>query len=616
MRRMNQFFTRPLALGALLLSGCAVIDSPKSVEQPSVSMRPISCTAGKDHYNPGETVRISCERKIAGGALPRKTLQLIRLDRSVAANPRAVVEVEWAGQTSSGDLAWQIPVGNSAIGAYAITAGAPGPRIFSPNEALGFVRVMRPTQLKTFQITKEKQKGIDALALDGGLSAEYAIEKSIGSLAGLPSHSWYVSRPGNGPNPVFATPNFLRNALEATVDAYDKELGNETSFDTVIISTGFPSIPYLSQALNAPVLPLHFLASADSLTEVRGVLDGAKQSGHAAYATLGHDPSLDHSVAWIKLLDLPREYQDFITRHRVKRVIVLGSTGVSDGETKARRFGGNASAVYQPGEVYIMYPGTSHSDEESLNDKIVDLSRASQLSDFVRIADWESGVANSQVCQIGASIKASGGNTVDAFAVTPDSLGDLYNLASTVTIALMAKNRGLYATPDIAASGIVLNPYLMAYPGEEFRDGYVPLVYFQVVPAADTLRRIEAAIRPAMQHYFPERDVRRSRIWVNSSKNFGGAFFGQPYEQELLKLGYLNVRVNDYDIDEQWRPASQKLSISEILANDEKLRPDRDRLKSWAKRRVPLSQQEFEKVIGFFPGMALRDISNCAAAGK
>ncbi len=616
MQRLNQFHARSAVLAALLLSGCYPTDRPNSAVADVTSIRPLSCTANKDQFSPGDTVQVVCRQNSNAAAPPGTTLQLVRLDHTVAAKPAPVAEVALSNQSGSYNLTWQVPLGDSMVGAYAITSGLAGGRVFSPESTLGFVRVVGSGQLTTFQLLRQQQQGVDALALDGGMSAEYSVQKSIGSLGGLPSHSWYVSRPGHGPNAVLATPDFLGNALRTTVNAYDKQLGADTRFETVIISTGFPAIPYISQALNAPVLPLHFLASADSLTEIRGVLSGAKAAGYSAYATLGHDPSVDHSVAWIKLLDLPREYRDFLSRHRVKRVIVLGSTGVSNGETKARRLGGDANATYQPGEIFIMYPGTSHSDEESLNEKIVDLPLASHLSDFVRIADWESGVAESQVCRIGASVKAAGGGEIAALALTPDSLSDLYNLASTVTIASMAKNRALFGSPSIAASGIVLNPYLMAYPGEEFRDGYIPLVYFQVVPAADTLGRIETAIRPALAHYFPDRDVHNSRIWVNSSKNFGGAFFGQPYEAEFARLGFRNLRVNDYTVDEQWHPASDRLSISEILAKDEQQRSEGDRLASWARRRLPLSQDEFAEALSFFPDMQLRDVSSCMALEK
>jgi hypothetical protein len=459
-------------------------------------------------------------------------------------------------------------------------------------------RVLRQTDLARFSIVRHDRPGVTVFDLDGGMSAEYALEKAVSELAGGMSHSWRVARSGHGPRPVFATRGFMSASVRETVALYDRELGSQRPFDTVILSTGYPAIPYLSQALGAPVLPLHFLASADSVAEIRGVLDGAKASGYSVYATYGHDPSVDHAVAWIKLLDLPVEYRDFLLRHKVKRVIISGSTGTEGGETKARK-------------IYLMYPGTSPSDEKSLAEKIFDLQHQPALSDFVRITDWESGVAAPQMCAIAQSIEAQTSGATQAFGLTAVDLGDLYDLASTITVALMAKNRALY--PDVAtpASGIVLNPYLMAYPAQEFRAGYVPIIYFQVVPAQSTLADIGKVLAPALAKYFPERQLDRSRVWVNSSKNFGGRFFGEPYVAELHRLGFKTIRINDYDKDEQWAPADGQESISEKLAAEEADRTEPDRLTTWARKRAPLTLEEFREALSLHPRIGFASRPGC-----
>ena len=51
--------------------------------------------------------------------------------------------------------------------------------------------------------------------------------------------------------------------------------------------------PYLSAAMEAPVLPLHFLVSVNSTKEISSILEYSSQAGVPCYATLGYDASMD-----------------------------------------------------------------------------------------------------------------------------------------------------------------------------------------------------------------------------------------------------------------------------------------------------------------------------------
>ena len=117
-----------------------------------------------------------------------------------------------------------------------------------------FFRIVNDTMLTTYEINKENYNGIDVFTLDGGMSAEYAVQKSLANLTASVSHTWKIGN-GGGPAPVWGTPNFLIRSAEKTVDLYNENLGPNKPVETVIISTGVPVVPYLSAVLDAVVLP-------------------------------------------------------------------------------------------------------------------------------------------------------------------------------------------------------------------------------------------------------------------------------------------------------------------------------------------------------------------------
>ena len=70
----------------------------------------------------------------------------------------------------------------------------------------------------------------------------------------------------------------FRIILQKTVDLYNAVLGGENvKVKTVILGTGVPSVPYISTTMHAAYLPVHFLASVNSVAEVEAILDYAKE---------------------------------------------------------------------------------------------------------------------------------------------------------------------------------------------------------------------------------------------------------------------------------------------------------------------------------------------------
>ncbi|WP_420321292.1 hypothetical protein [Flagellimonas sp.] len=432
-----------------------------------------------------------------------------------------------------------------------------------------FFRVINEDEITTFDIAKDEYNGIPIFQLDGGMSAEYVVEKSLENLTGGISHSWKVNAPGSGPNHVLGTPNFLAKSVERTVDLYNTSLGRNTPLETVIIAPGIPSIPYISLALDAPVLPLHFLVSVNTVKEVQSILTTAENSGIDGYATLSHDPSVPYAVSWIKLLSMPHAYMDFIKDHAVENVIIIGATGVNGGETKAKRllFDSDhdvAEGSYQKGDIFIMYPGTSPNDVATLNEKIIDLDDFEQQDNFVRIADWESGINPNQIENFSKDSKSIGDISVST--ILAEDLTNLYNLGTFCSLALMSKNKDEMNNPK----GVIFNPYLLSHPAYEMQKGYIPMLYWQLVGANYTVDRMEKTALEGFKHYFPKTNFKNLKLWLNSTRNFGASWSAKGLKDELLKRGYSKLIEGNYAVDEVWNPDDGMLSPCELIYNEVK----------------------------------------------
>ncbi|MCF7567980.1 hypothetical protein L3X37_06315 [Sabulilitoribacter arenilitoris] len=466
-----------------------------------------------------------------------------------------------------------------------------------------FFRVINEEELTVFEIETEKINGVPIFKLDGGMSAEYIVEKSAENLTSGISHSWKVNTPGSGPNHVLATPNYLEKSVNKTVDFYNETFGEDTEIETVLISAGFPSIPYISSALKAPVLPLHFLVSVNTVKEIKTILETANDKGIASYATLSHDPSVPYAVSWIKLLELPKEYKDFIKQHKVKNIVILGATGTNGGETKAKQllYNDDIKGEYADRSIYIMYPGTSPDDVKTLNDKIVDLKDFKQEDDFIQIADWESGINQKQLTNFTKDAK-SVDDSIDVSTITAVDLGRLYALGGYSTLAFMHKNKDKFD----GVKGVIFNPYLIAHPTIEAKKGFVPLLYWQLVGANYTVYNMENDLFKAINHFYPKTNLKKLKLWLNSTRNFGAVWSANNLKKELAKKGFTNIIDNNYEVDEVWDLSDSVESPSELLFKEVNNSYGFENLKKWNNSLKPLTIEDVKELSKIFGGFEVK----------
>jgi hypothetical protein len=473
-----------------------------------------------------------------------------------------------------------------------------------------FFHVVDKNMITTFQIQRLSYKGLSVFSLDGGMSAEYAVEKSLANLASGISDSWKVNAHASGPNHVYATPQFLENSVKQTVNLYNNILGSSTPVKSVIISTGIPSVPYLSSAMKAPILPLHFLVSANTLKEIQSVLDYSNEKGYSSYATLGYDASVPYAVAWVKLLDIPKEYMDFLIRHKVKNVILLGATAATGGEATARKVisteAGNRGK-YSKGSLFILYPqGGVPADMAALKDKVKDIGDVPLEANFTRVADWESGIIQEQVKNFSKSIKR---NTFvkDIRFITSKDDGQLYNLATYLSLAFIYKNKKAFtANGSSPINGVALNPYLLSDPLYENRFKYIPLVYWQGNPLQSVIEKLEGILKAAISSYFPAIKYTELNFWINSSINFGGSEKAKAMKNALLLKGLKNIKENDYSFDEVWDPKDGMKAPCEVRAYKLVEFSSPGAIKNWNTNLIPLLPDDLVDLSRRFPEILIK----------
>ena len=451
-------------------------------------------------------------------------------------------------------LSWSIEK-NDSNATYSI--GIFVERTMHEPEYVTCIRVASDSILTTYRIDKENFNGLNVYKLDGGMSAEYAVEKSLSNLTGNISQTWNIG-PGGGPSPVWSTSDFLEKSLQYTIQLYDRELGKDKELETIIISTGIPVTPYLSAALKAPVLPLHFLVSANSCREIQSILNYASQKGYSSYATLGYDASMAGvGVAWIKLLDIPDEYTDFISRHRVKNVILAGVGENVLGESYARRILPSPGiGRYTPGSIYLQYTNHgSQQDMRTITANIVDYE-IQKLDTVCMIADWESGILDQQIKSFGKKLNQI---HIDCYALTtPNNMINLYNLATNIALEYIKKNESLIKGP----SQITFNEYLISEPMYELACGHIPLLYWQFVPPALTVQRLNDYTVRAINRVFPLTQVKKMKIHLNARVG--------KYElaQELKENQYSHVTMRADHIEEIWNLTDGLNAPCEMIAYD------------------------------------------------
>lgn len=470
-----------------------------------------------------------------------------------------------------------------------------------------YFRVVTPGMLTTYQIAKEEYKDLNVFLLDGGMSAEYAVQKSLSNLTAGVSHTWLIG-PGGGPKPVWGTPDFLQQSIRHTVDLYNKHLGELRKLETIIISTGVPTVPYLSAVMKAPVLPLHFLVSVNSTKEVSSILEYSSKTGLPCYATLGYDASMDDvGVAWIKMLDLPDEYRKFIIDHKVENVIIAGIGESVKSESYCRKLckTGMDGQEYADGSLYILYTqsGSEH-DINTISRNIMDYNSLC-LEKGRDLADWESGVVNAQIDKISEGVHKKTSAEVFSLIATDDMM-DMYNLATNMGMYYIYKNQ---YQQKAMVQGTYLNEYLISQPLYELTQGYIPLLYWQFVPPASTIARMKLDVQKAVDTY--ENNVLLENKPVHVNARIGK----KELVQELKKREFRFVVARKDNVEELWDLSDGINSPCEEVVKDIVERVGVKQYQIQCGEMISLDMNDLKQLTERIPGLEYRSLKSVALDG-
>jgi hypothetical protein len=576
-------------------------------KSPKAGVEFQDCFTNQGKYKIGETVKLSCVINNLGAKLIDFKGIKVKIKNISKKNCSFFTETSLPDDIRSGNTktyalknlsVWTIPkdASTDAYGVYFVYPDHSGEEKILYQT---FFRVVNEKILTVYNITENSYKGLNVYALDGGMSAEYVVEKSIESLSGGISHSWFVNGPGSGPNPVYSSPQFLEKSVIKTVDSYNKFLGENTRFETVILSTGFPAIPNISNVLKAPVLPLHFLVTANNIKEIATILNYSNKNGYPSYSTLGYDLSVPDAVAWIKLLDLPKAYVAFLKQHHVKNIVIMGSTGVTGGENAAKQVLDHGKEKFEPGSIYLLYPRNSEEDVPVLKQRINDYAEFTLQTDYTHISDWESGVIDHQLKNIADNKHIQG---VMCYSITSPDLLDMYNLGTPSTLAYFKKNK-------LTPKGVVINPYLLSHTSYEVSKGYIPLHYWQLIPPQNTIDRLKTIVSKTIADDYPKLNINELNMWVNSSNNFGAAAAAGNLINCLKANGFNNIKQNDYSKDEIWNPNDGLQAPNELIVNELVNNGSLVKYKTEIKALKPLSLNELIAVAQKFPKMIVAKLN-------
>ncbi len=471
---------------------------------------------------------------------------------------------------------------------------------------LTFFRRLKPGQQDVYEVAKTVYQGLPVFKLSGGMSAEYAVQKSLADLSAGISHTWAVrDKPdgapdlqGGGPVSVYSTPDFLDKAITKTIDLYNQELDDNETVNTVIISTGLPFVPYLSNAMKAPVLPLHFLVESNSLGEVKAIVDQANHKEIDCFATAGYDPSIpDEGTTWIKLRTIPIQYLNFLEEHKVKNVILIGVDEKGLGETLAQRLvlkkSPPGSEDYETGSIYLMKHGGTDGDNV-LKNVFKDYNDFDK-QESKHILDWESGIAGVQISEFSREIKNDFPGIAIRTITATESLA-FYDLAVDIDMKFRKKN-------NRTITGIALNEYVIGYPLYESWKGQAPFLYWQGSPPEYHVQRLNLQVKYKVEHHFPGTAFEGLQLDINAK------YDRSPLQSALLSSGFTNVFMNAWQKADVWDPTDGMNSPCELAANDIVTNMNALDFKDWASSLVPLDINDLDN-------MASTAVENQDVAGE
>ncbi|MCM3747525.1 discoidin domain-containing protein [Paenibacillus pasadenensis] len=605
-RYIRVIYTLGSANGIAHMTDFKAYGHPVSTMQTDPQVKLQSASLDKVSYSAGDTVKLnyqlknnspsysynitSVKAKVIGLTSPYNLF----VEQQVAANVNLS-----PGQTYTGSNISILNIDNmTALGSYALHVQYNFSDGSSWESYQTFFRIKNTDEKYVYSVARDTYNGLPVYKLDGDMSAGVAVEKAAESIGAGTSQMWNTN--GGMLTSIHATPSFLVDSVQQTVDFYDQEFGSSTVFDTVIIGTGSFGAPYLSKTLNAPFLPTHFLVSADTVQEIKSVHDYSRKQGLSVYSMFGADASVNEGVAWIELLDLPPAYVDFLQNHQVKNIVFVGAKG-NGGESLVKKVltADSQPGPTQNGDIYLGFNFAGVSATQNLinmNTKIKDFNSYS-LGSFENLKDWESGILTAQFNNYISTASSS----VPTLNKIDSVISGLWEMASHSMLSYFKKN-------NIPLEGVSINPYMSAHPFYETKKGYVPFLMLQWGTNVNQMvdQNLNVKFRAIVNSYFPSVTFDDLTFRINFARNagnndqppVGGLWLSDQIKNRLTHNGLNDVKqnTNEKTAFEVWDVSDGMNSPSEEIAVELTTMSTAAQLKTWNESLEPLTLDELEDI--------------------
>ena len=299
------------------------------------------------------------------------------------------------------------------------------------------------------------------LEVHGGLSAEIIFGRSISHKRNIIYRGWVNKSPSG-------SPNFIKDSVEYIVSEL-KKLVNVTA-KYAIIGSGLDCVSYMCDLMDYIYLPIQFLVEAHNIDGLKLMLENADKSGIKCYASIINSKIYPTSVvAYIKLLEIPKIYIDYLEQVRINRVLCIGiynRLGLNTCKIRQYTDSDSPRQFIQSKNIYLYYPnenyGGRHIDDTVYSDKIENINMSHIKDTASYMCDWEYGVDN-----IGEFLIPFNGK---GYVIYSDNITKMNILAYHITYQFMHNN-------DITPCGFVLNTSLIGNPFYEAIHGYYTYIY-------------------------------------------------------------------------------------------------------------------------------------------
>ena len=305
------------------------------------------------------------------------------------------------------------------------------------------------------------------LEVHGGLSSEIVFGKMIAHKRNLIYRGWVNQLPSG-------CPTFVKDTVEYIISEL-KKIPNITS-KYAIIGPGMDCVNYMSDLMDCIYIPSQFMVQVYNIDGLKLMLDNADKAGIKCYASITNSSIYPcHVVAYIKLLEIPKIYTEYLEQVKINRVFCIGiynRLGLTDGKVRQYTDSDSPRQFIESKNIYMYYPnennGGRQKDDMLYSDKIqnINMSHIKDTAGYM-MSDWEYGTDN-----IGEFMLSFSGKSYLLYS---------HNIITFNMMAYHLSHQFMFNN-DIALQGFCFNVYLVGNPFYEAMYGYHSYIYSSSEP--------------------------------------------------------------------------------------------------------------------------------------